>query len=371
VAHRVTLIPGDGIGPEVIGAACRCIEATGVAIEWDRRDMGAAALEATGDGLPPATLEAIAETGVALKGPVETPAGARSVNVQLRKHLDLFANVRPCRLYPGVPSVYEHVDLVVVRENTEGMYTGYEFEAGTAEVRELIRFIEAATGHQIRKDSGISIKVITEHASDRIVRFAFDWATKQGRQKVTAGHKANIMKFSDGLFLEVARRVAAEHPQVGFEDRIIDALCMQLIQAPERFEVLVLPNLYGDIASELGAGLIGGPGMAPGAHFGGPDGRELAVFEATHGTAPRLAGTGRANPAGAILSGAMLLRYMGETDAGDRLEAALTDALADGTAVTPDLRARDDDRPVVGTQDMAEAVASLVAGRRAGDARAP
>jgi isocitrate dehydrogenase (NAD+) len=360
MAHRVTVIPGDGIGPEVIGAACRCIEATGVPIEWDRRDMGAGALEATGEALSPRTLEAIVETGVALKGPVETPAGARSLNVELRKHLDLFANVRPCRLYPGVPSVYEDVDLVVVRENTEGMYTGYEFEAGTEAVRELIRFIEAATGHRIRKDSGISIKAITEHGSDRIVRFAFDWARRQGREKVTAGHKANIMKFSDGLFLEVARRIAAEQPEVEFEDRIIDALCMQLIQAPERFDVLVLPNLYGDIASELGAGLIGGPGMAPGGHFGGSDGRELAVFEATHGTAPRLAGTGRANPAGAILSGAMLLRHIGEVEAGDRLEAAVAAILADGTAVTPDLRARGDDRPAVDTAEMTRAIAASV-----------
>jgi isocitrate dehydrogenase (NAD+) len=356
VAQRVTVIAGDGIGPEVIGAASRCIEATGVAIEWDRRDMGAAALERTGDALSAETLGAILETRVALKGPVETPGGSRSVNVELRKNLDLFANVRPCRLYPGVPSVYEHVDLVVVRENTEGMYTGYEFEAGTKEVRELIRFIEAVTGHRIRKDSGISIKAITEHASERIVRFAFDLAKHRDRATVTAGHKANIMKFSDGLFLEVARRVAAEHPDVGFDDRIIDALCMQLIQAPERFDVLVLPNLYGDIASELGAGLIGGPGMAPGGHFGGSDGHEVAVFEATHGTAPRLAGTGKANPAGAILSGAMLLRHIGETEAGDRLEGALTETLADGTAVTPDLRALDDDRPAVDTGEMTAAI---------------
>ncbi|MEO8476430.1 MAG: isocitrate/isopropylmalate family dehydrogenase [Actinomycetota bacterium] len=356
--YRVTLIPGDGIGPEVIEAARRVIEATGVAIEWDRHAMGGVAFSRTGRSLPGSTLDAIRASRVALKGPIETPvtSGLRSANLELRKSLDLYANVRPCRLYPGVPSVYEHVDLVVVRENTEGMYTGWEFEMGTDEVRHLMRFIEDSTGRRIREDSGISIKTITEHGSDRVVRFAFDWATRFGWTKVTASHKANIMKFSDGLFLEVARKVAGDYPDIAFEDRIIDALCMQMIQAPERFDVLVMPNLYGDVAAELGAGLTGGAGMAPGAHFGGPGGEDLAVFEATHGAAHHLAGTNQANPMGVMLSGAMMLRHLGETGAGDRLEAAIAAVLADGVHVTRDLRAAGDDRLGAGTFQVADAV---------------
>jgi isocitrate dehydrogenase (NAD+) len=358
LTHRVTLIPGDGIGPEVIEAARRAIEATGVRIAWDRRSMGASAFSRTGNALPTETLDSIREARVALKGPIETPvtSGLRSSNLELRKTLDLYANVRPCRLYRGVPSVYDDVDLVVVRENTEGMYTGLEFEMGTVAVKELIGFVEDATGRRIREDSGISIKSISEAGSERIVRFAFEEARRRGSTRVTASHKANIMKFSDGLFLEVARRVAAEFPEIEFDDRIIDALCMQLIQAPERFDVLVMPNLYGDVAAELGAGLIGGTGVAPGGHFGGVDGLELAVFEATHGTAPDLAGTNTANPVGVMLSGAMLLRHVGEPEAGDRLEAAVADVLAEGTHLPRDLRAPGDDRPPAGTFQFADAV---------------
>jgi isocitrate dehydrogenase (NAD+) len=358
VTTRVTLIPGDGIGPEVTEAARRVLDATGVALDWDRRNMGAGAFSRTGDPLPRATLDAIRSSRVALKGPIETPitSGLRSTNLALRQHLDLFANVRPCRLYRGVPSIYEAVDMVVVRENTEGMYTGLELERGTPEVAELIAFIGRSTGQRVRDDSGISVKEITASGSERVVRFAFEWARAHGRSKVTASHKANIMKFSDGLFLEVARNVAASYPEIAFEDRIIDALCMQLIQAPERFDVLVMPNMYGDLVAELGAGLIGGTGVAPGAHFGGADGRELAVFEATHGTATHLAGTNRADPLGLILSGAMLLRHLGETDAGDRVEHAVEAVLADGTFVPTDLRAADDDRPAAGTFGVADAV---------------
>jgi isocitrate dehydrogenase (NAD+) len=358
LAIRVTLIPGDGIGPEVIEAARRAIEATGVSVEWERKPMGAVAFSRTGRALPAQTLESIRANRAALKGPIETPitSGLRSSNLELRRSLDLYANVRPCRLYPGVPSVYGAVDLVVVRENTEGMYTGLEFEMGTVAVKELIGFVEDTTGRRIREDSGVSIKSISEEGSERIVRFAFDEARRRGRSKVTAGHKANIMKFSDGLFLEVARGVAAGFPDIAFEDRIIDALCMQLIQAPERFEVLVMPNLYGDVAAELGAGLIGGTGVAPGGHFGGAGGLELAVFEATHGTAPDLAGTNTANPVGAMLSGAMLLRHVGEVDAGDRLESAVASVLADGTHLPKDLRATGDDRPPAGTFQFADAV---------------
>ena len=358
MAHRITLIPGDGIGPEVIEAARRAVEATGVSVEWDRQDMGAGAFGRTGRALPSATLSSIRDNRVALKGPVETPvtSGLRSVNLTLRQELDLFANVRPCRRYKGVPSLYDDVDLVVVRENTEGMYTGVEFEMGTVAVKELIRFIEDTTGQRVREDSGLSIKTISETGSERIVRFAFEVARAVGREKVTASHKANIMKFSDGLFLEVARRVAAQYVDVTFEDRIIDALCMQLIQRPESFDVIVLPNLYGDIVAELAAGLIGGVGVAPGGHFGGERGGDLAVFEATHGTSPHLAGTNRANPVGVTLSAAMMLRFLGEQDAGDRLEAAVADVLAEGTFVTQDLRSADDERPAAGTFGVIDAV---------------
>jgi isocitrate dehydrogenase (NAD+) len=354
--HHVTLIPGDGIGPEVIDAARRAVEATGAAIGWDERHVGLAAFSAEGAALPEETLASIRRTGVALKGPVETPdaSGLRNVNVVLRQALDLYACVRPCRRYPGVPSVYEELDLVVVRENTEDLYTGVEFEMGEPATKELIRFIGEKTGAWIREDSGVSIKAISEAGSARIVRFAFRYAQEHGRRKVTASHKANIMKFSDGLFLEVARRIAAkEFPGIGFEERIIDALCMQLIRRPDAFDVLVMPNLYGDVVSEIGAGLIGGVGIAPGAHFGD----DIAVFEATHGTAPRLAGGDRANPAGVMLSAALMLRHLGETSAGDRLEAAVTSAVADGE-VTADLAPRG--RRSLGTRAFADAVIARI-----------
>ncbi|MEP6973330.1 MAG: isocitrate/isopropylmalate family dehydrogenase [Actinomycetota bacterium] len=354
MAQRITLIPGDGIGPEVVEAARRAVEATGIAVEWDHQEMGAGAFARTGDPLPAACLASIRDTGVALKGPVETPvtSGMRSVNLALRRELDLYACVRPCRLYPGVPSYYDAVDLIVVRENIEDMYTGIEFEEGTAETTELIRFVAETSGTQMRADTGVSVKTISEFGSERVVRFAFDLAVDRGRLKVTASHKANIMKFTDGLFLEVARRVAADYPQIAFEDRIIDALCMQLIQAPERFDVLVLPNFYGDVVSDVAAGLIGGLGVAPGGHVGA----HAAVFEATHGTAPRLAGTNRANPVGVTLSAAMMLRHIGELDAGERLDAAVAAVLADGTHLTDDLRLTDDERPSVTTLEVADAI---------------
>src|SRR3954466_3290247 len=298
MATRVTMIPGDGVGPEVTEAAQRVLDPTGVAIEWDVRPMGTGAFEAAGTPLPAETLAAIRSSRVALKGPIETPveSGLRSVNLALRQKLDLFANVRPCRRYPGVPSRYDDVDLIVVRENTEGMYTGLELEHDTPEVEALISFIAATQGRTVRPDSGISVKEISAPAAERVVRFAFTWATEHGPKRATASHKANIRKFSAGLFLEVARAVAAEFPDIAFDDRIIDALSMQLIQAPERFDVLVMPNMYGDLVAELWSGVMGGTGGAPGGHFGGTDGRELAVFEATHGTAARLTGTNRADP---------------------------------------------------------------------------
>jgi isocitrate dehydrogenase (NAD+) len=330
----VARIWGQGVGPETIAAACRTVEATGVGISWVDLPMGSPA----SDPLPTATIDAIGSIGVCLKGPVETPLRMRSLNVTLRRELDLFAGVRPCKLYIGVPSLYESIDLVVIRENTEGMYTGIEFAMGQPATRELIGFIRDQTGREVRADSGISVKTISEFGSRRIVRFAMEYAIANARGKVTASHKANIMKFSDGLFLATARDVATnEFPQIGFDDRIIDALCMQLVLFPERFDVLVMPNLYGDVVSELGAGLIGGVGMAPGAHFG--DG--VAVFEATHGTAQRLAGANRANPVGAILSGAMLLKHLGEAEAANRVESAIAAVLSRGIGtadVSPDIR---------------------------------
>jgi isocitrate dehydrogenase (NAD+) len=273
------------------------------------------------------------------------------MNVELRVVLDLFADVRPCRSFPGAPSRYDGVDLVVIRENTEAEYTGIEFEQGEPETKELIGFIDETTGIRVREDSGLSIKAISEGASERIVRFAFAYARTHGRSKVTAGHKANIMKFTDGVFLDAARLVAAEYPEVVFEDRIIDALTMRLVQRPEDHDVLVLPNLYGDILAELGAGLIGGPGLAPGANIGD----ELAVFETTHGTAPAYRGTGRANPMAMMLSGAMLLRHLGEAEAAERLEFAVAETVEAGT-VTPDLKDDRDDPSAATTSDVVEAV---------------
>jgi isocitrate dehydrogenase (NAD+) len=330
------LIRGDGIGPEVVDAALSVLEATGVDISWDEQPAGAEALATEGTPLPERTLTSIRRTGAALKGPLRTPLDAeRNTNVSLRVALDLFAGVRPCRSYPGVRSRYEGVDLVVVRENTEAEYTGIEFEQGEPETKELIRFIEETTGSRVREDSGLSIRTISDGASERIVRFAFAYALARGRSKVTVGHKANIMKFTDGLFLETARRVAPEYPEIAFEERIIDALTMQLVQAPERFDVLVLPNLYGDIVSELGAGLIGGPGLVPAANVGD----DLAVFETVHGAATALAGTGRANPLATILAGAMLLRHLGEPTSADAIESAVATVLREGAALTPDLAA--------------------------------
>jgi isocitrate dehydrogenase (NAD+) len=358
VAYRVTLIPGDGVGPELISAARRVIEATEVRIEWDVQEAGALVAEREGTPLPERILDSIRNNRVALKGPVTTPLGTAvgtgiaSVNVALRVALELYAAVRPCRWYPGVRSRYEGVDVVIVRETTEDSYTGIEFEHGTPEAAELIAFIHRTIGKRVREDSGLSIKSISEGASERIARFAFAYAREHARRKVTAGHKANIMKFSDGLFLQTAHRVAAENPDVAFEDRIIDNLTMQLVQRPEDYDVLVLPNLYGDILSDLCAGLVGGLGLAPGANFG--DG--IGVFEATHGSARRYRGTDRANPMALMLSGAMMLRHLGEIDAGDRLEAAVAAVIAEGRTVTYDLRPTRDDPRAAGTSAVADAV---------------
>jgi isocitrate dehydrogenase (NAD+) len=335
VAHEVVLVPGDGVGPEVTAAARRVLDATGVPLRWRVHEAGRAASERGGDALPAATLEAIRAAGACLKGPCETPprSGLGNLNVALRRALGLFAGLRPCRLLPGVPSRYEAVDLIVVRESTEDLYLGVEFARGEAATAELVRFLEETAGLRVRGDSGISVRAISATASERIVRFAFGEARARGRRKVTVGHKANIMKFTDGLFVEVARAVAAEHPDVGFEDRIIDALTMGLVQRPEAFDVLVLPNLYGDIVSELCAGIVGGPGVVPWAHLG----EGVGVFEPAHGPQPALAGTGRANPVAAILAGAMLLRHLGEERAAAAVEAAVEAVLAEGRALPEEL----------------------------------
>jgi isocitrate dehydrogenase (NAD+) len=358
VAHRVTLIPGDGAGPELVDAARVAMEATGVGLEWDLQPAGLSVVEREGTPMPPRVIGSIHANGVALKGPLGTPAGFRSVNVGMRAALGLYAAVRPCRLYAGVPSRYQRVDVVVIRELTEGSYTGIEFEQGAPQTAELIAFIGRTTGKRVREDSGLSIKAISEHASRRVARFAFEHARTNGRRTVTAGHKANIMKFSDGVFLESARYEARAHPEVGFEERIIDNLAMQLVQRPEAFDVLLLPNLYGDIVSDLCAGLIGGLGLAPGMNVG----EGCAVFEATHGTVSRYRGLNRANPMALMLSGAMLLRHVGERDAGNRLESAVGRVLAEGRTLTYDLLPPNDPEAAT-TTEVRDAVIEALGSR--------
>lgn len=357
---NITFIPGDGIGPEVAGAARRVLEATGISFHWDTQIVGSAAMEKYGTPLPASVLESIRKNRIALKGPVTTPAGSgfRSVNVALRRELELFCCLRPCRMYPGVPSRYRDVDLVVVRENLEDLYSGIEFEKDAPETAGLIEYISAKRGGSIRPDSGISIKAISDMRSRRIVRFAFEYARKNGRRKVTAVHKANIMKFSDGLFLSVARETAEQYPDIEFEDRIVDNMAMQLVQKPEQFDILVAPNLYGDILSDLCAGLVGGLGMAPGANLG--DG--IAVFEATHGSAPKYAGLNKVNPVAMMLSGVLMLRYLGEADAAERLERGVAAVLAEGRFVTYDLKPGTPDL-ASGTSQMADAVIRKLAER--------
>ena len=354
MAHRVTLIPGDGTGPEIADATRRVIEATGVDIEWDVQQAGADVMdEHGGNPLPDHVLDSIKRNGVAIKGPITTPIGTgfRSVNVALRKTLDLYGQVRPCKSYPGVRSRYEDVDLIVVRENTEDLYAGVEFEEGTEEARELLEWL-AGRERQIRPDSGISIKPISVAGTRRIVEFAFEHARWNGRRKVTAVHKANIMKFTDGLFLRVAQEVAAENADIEFDERIVDNLSMQLVQRPEEYDVLVCPNLYGDIVSDLAAGLTGGLGLAPGGNFG----THAAVFEPTHGSAPKYTGQNRVNPMAMMLSGVMMLRHLEEREAADRLEGAIAAVIAEGRSVTYDMKPTRGDPTAVGTSDVADAI---------------
>jgi len=354
VAHKVTLIEGDGVGPELAAVARKVISATGASIEWEVIQAGESTLASHGTPLPPHVLDSIRRNRVGLKAPVTTPVGKgyRSVNVALRQELGLFACLRPCKTYPGVRSRYDNVDIVVCRENTEDLYAGIEFKKGEPQTLELIETITRLGGKKIRPDSGISIKPISVQGSRRIVKFAFDYARKHGRKKVTAVHKANIMKFSDGLFLEVAREVAAENSDIAFEDVIVDNLSMQLVQRPEAYDVLVLPNLYGDIISDLCAGLVGGLGVAPGGNIG----EGIAVFEATHGSAPKYKGLNRVNPTALILSGMMMLRHLQEREAAEKLERAVGAVIAEGKDVTYDMKADRGDPTAVGTREMGDAI---------------
>ena len=354
MAYQVTLIPGDGIGPEVSTAARRVLDATGIPFDLEIQNAGMTALEKHGDVLPETVIASIRRNGVALKGPLTTPVGGgfRSVNVALRQSLDLFANLRPARTYTGVRSVFSDIDLVVVRENMEDLYAGVEFDTGTAEARAVIAEINCQSPKPVSETAAISIKAITPENSCRIVRFAFDYAANNRRRLVTAVHKANIMKFSDGLFLRVAQQVAQDYPAVEFNDRIVDNMCMQLMQKPELYDVLVMPNLYGDILSDLTAGMIGGLGVAPSANIG----ERAAVFEAIHGSAPSHAGKNEANPTAMILSGVMLLRHLGETSAADAVDRAVATVIARSEQVTYDLRQDREREKAAGTTGMTEAI---------------
>ena len=350
MAYKITLIPGDGTGPEVTEATRRVLEASGISFQWDLANAGSGVIAEHGTPLPDYVLESIRGNGIALKGPVTTPVGTgfRSVNVALRKKLDLYACVRPCKTYPGVPSHYRDIDIIVVRENLEDLYAGIEFERGTTAAASLIKLLAEAEGDAIRTDAGFSIKMISETNSRRIVKFAFEYARKYGRKKVTAVHKANIMKFSDGLFLEVARQVAREYHDIEFEDRLVDNMAMQLVKSPRQFDVIVAPNLYGDIISDLCAGLVGGLGLAPGANIG----QSAAIFEPTHGSAPQYAGQNKVNPMAMMLSGVMMLHYLGESKTADRLEGAIASVISEGKNVTYDMNPG----IAVGTSQVADAV---------------
>ena len=355
MAHKVTLIPGDGIGPEVADAARRCVDSTGVKIEWEEALAGEIALKQLGSLLPDSTLDSIRNNKVALKGPITTPIGTgfRSVNVAIRHALDLYACVRPAKTYAGVKSLYKDIDILIVRENSEDLYAGIEFEEGKPETKDLIKRIEEYSKKKIRPDSGISIKPISITATARIVKLAFEYALKFNRKKVTVVTKANIMKFTDGLFLKTAREVARKYEgKVVLEEALVDNMAMQLVQKPNNFNILILPNLYGDILSDLCAGLIGGLGIAPGANIGD----DMAVFEAVHGSAPKYKGMNKANPTAMILSGVLMLRYLSEDTAADRLESAVKDVIAEGKFVTSDLKPTRDDKSAVGTKEMADAI---------------
>jgi isocitrate dehydrogenase (NAD+) len=356
--HIITLIPGDGTGHEITDATKRVVEATGVDIEWDIVHAGAEVYESEGTVLPGKVLESLRKNKVGLKGPLTTPIGTgfRSVNVAMRKIFDLYACVRPCKSFKGVRSRYENIDIVIIRENTEDLYAGIEFEQGKKETNELINYIAGINETPIRKDSGISIKPISISGSERIIRYAFEYARNNKRKKVTGVHKANIMKYTDGLFLDVFRKVAAQYPDIASEDRIVDNMCMQLVQKPELYDVLVLPNLYGDIISDLAAGLVGGLGVAPGGNIG----VELSLFEPTHGSAPKYKGLNKVNPVAQMLSAVMMLRHIGENGYADIMEKAIAQVIAEGKSVTYDMKPSPDDPTAVGTSQMADAIIEAI-----------
>lgn len=344
--HKVTLIPGDGVGPEVILGAKKCIDATGVDIDWQEIRAKSTNIDEL--------VKAVRKNRIALKGPIITPIGEgfRSINVALRQKADLFACVRPCKLYPGINSPFKNIDLIIIRENSEDLYAGIEFEEGKKKTKQLLSWLEKETNKKIRFDSALGIKPISYFASERIFNFAFDYAFKNKRKKVTCVHKANIMKFTDGLFLKTAREVAKKYNQIEFEEVIVDNMAMQLVRRPDYFDVLVLPNLYGDIISDLAAGLVGGLGVAPGANIG----EKIAVFEPSHGAAPKYAGKNKIDPSATILSGIMMLRYLEEKDAAEKLEIAWQSVVREGKFVTYDLKKDRNDPTAIGTQEMAEAI---------------
>ena len=362
--HEVTLITGDGVGPDLAESAKKCIDATGVNINWDIQEAGVDVMERTGTPIPESTLESIRRTRCALKAPITTPIGTgfRSINVHLRQEFGLYACIRPCKYYPGVRTLYDkmNIDLVIVRENTEDLYAGIEFEKGSPKTAELIAHVNVlSSGKKVStaaEETGITIKPISISGTERIVKAAFDYARENNRKKVTSVHKANIMKHTDGLFLEVSREVAKQYPEIEFEDRIVDNMSMQLVQHPHLYDVMVMPNLYGDILSDICAGLVGGLGVAPGANIGVGG----AIFEATHGSAPKYKGLNKVNPVAVILSGMLMLRHLKEFDAADRLERAVAAVIAEGKNVTFDMKADRNDPTAVGTREMTEAICEKI-----------
>jgi len=354
MAHRITVIPGDGIGPEIMDATIRVLEATGVDFDWDYREAGLDAAEKYGSVLPEEVLDSVRKNKVAIKGPITTPRGGgfRSVNVALRKMLDLYACLRPAKSYPGVRSRYQNIDLVIVRENHEDLYAGVEFEKGDPAIQKIGELTEAAGMGRIRDDAGLSLKIISETGTTRVARFAFEYARKYGRRKVTAVAKDNILKFTDGLFFATARKVAGRYSDIEYQEVLVDNMAMQLVQKPENYDLLLLPNLYGDVLSDLCAGLIGGLGVAPGANLGD----EIALFEPVHGSAPKYAGQNKVNPMALMLSGVMMLRHIGETQAADCVEGAFAAVIAEGKSVTYDMKPSPDDPTAVGTSQVADAI---------------
>ncbi len=356
--HTITLIPGDGIGPEITDATVKVIEATGVDIEWDIVQAGAEVYEKEGNVLPQKVIDSLKTNKVGIKGPITTPVGTgfRSVNVAMRKLFNLYACVRPCKSYKGVKSKYSDIDLVIIRENTEDLYAGIEFELNKDETKDLINFVKEKKDFLIRKDSGISLKPISITGSENIIRFAFEYARKNNRKKVTGIHKANIMKYSDGIFLDVFKKIASEYNDIESEDRIVDNMCMQLVQKPELYDVLVLPNLYGDIISDLAAGLVGGLGVAPGGNIG----NDIALFEPTHGSAPKYKGLNKVNPTAMMFSAVLMLNYIGESSCADYLETAIAQNISEGKYVTYDMKPTRDDPTAAGTKEVADAIVKKI-----------